>query len=156
MDQTSTPTWTAFLSSVTSSPFISETSRQIVVLNHAIKSSKKNLDPKDQLIFGGPGPVENPIINPFKMKIISNNSGNFTDEFLGFYKKFYVSRVLIIPTTLLMIFCSITLMVVILRHLKSVIKLYLSVLFYACSILFFASQILAKLLHSEVSEKIIA
>ena len=153
MGQTSTPTWTALLTSVTSSPFNSKTSRQIVELNHAIKSSKKNLDPKDQLFFGGPG-VQNPIINPFKMKIISNNSGNFSDEFLGFYNKFYVSRVLIIPATLLMIFCSITLMFVILRHLKSVIKLYLSVHFYACSILFFASQILAKLLHSEVSEKI--
>ena len=154
MGHEATPTWSSIVSSITSTPLISEKSKWIFALNHTMNSSKKHLDLKDHLIFGGPG-VENPIINPFKMKIISNNSGNFSDEFLGFYNKFYVSRVLIIPTTILMIFCSITLMFVILRHIKSVIKLYLSVLFYACSILFFALQIISKLIHSEVSEIIV-
>lgn len=101
----------------------------------------------DYLAFRDSEKVEVPFIDPFNIDIDSNDtkggSGNF-------YRTFYISRIVIIPSILMMIACSIILMYVILRHLKSVMKLYLSVLFYAASTLFFASQISTKILQSQV------
>ena len=147
-ESTTWPTFMSTVSKLTSSSFVLLTSEQN---SGNIENNKKNFRLEDSsLIFGGPG-VKNPILDPFKMEIPSTESGNFSGVNLPFYKTFYISRAVIVPATLSMIFCSIILIYIILRHLKSVLKLYLSVLFYAFSILFFASQIITKLLHNLVS-----
>jgi hypothetical protein len=148
METELTPTWSLYTSTTTSSFFMLQTTEQSPVFINTGGSNKKLLELEETSIFDGKM-VKDPIIDPFKMALPSNDSGN-----ISLQTSFYLSRTLIIPATITMVLCSITLMYIILRHLKAIIKLYLSVLFYAISILYFASQITTKLLYNQVSENI--
>ena len=70
---------------------------------------------------------------------------------LGFeYNNFYISRFVMIPSIVMMVITSLLLIYIILKHLRAVLKLYLSVIFYAVAILFFAAQVTAFLLQNWV------
>ena len=106
---------------------------------------------------GGPPIVVDPMINPWAIDPLTTEPSplglaNGTEEDGTFvYRKFYISQAVIIPAILAMVFFSVLLVYVIVRHLRPVMKLYLSVIFYACSILFYASQIILLLLYDFVS-----
>ena len=97
-------------------------------------------------------------VNPFKETeappINSNDSSvdNGTDE-TGFqYKKFYVTRVVIIPCLVLMVIFSLVIVFIIMKQLRAIIKLYMSVIFYAFSIQYFAVMMVILLVYDEVSQ----
>ena len=107
-------------------------------------------------------PMESIMVNPFGEALtlmpevgnvfnnsLSNGTGTGTDG--AWYRKFYISQIVIFPSILMMILLSLLLIYVIVRHLRAIIKLYLSVIFYAFSILFFASQIITMLMWDFVS-----
>ena len=91
-------------------------------------------------------PMEKMAINPLAENLqieLSNASTGYNGSDGGFqYRRFYISQVVIIPSLVMMVLFSLLLLYVILRHLRGVLKLYLSVIYYALSILFFASQII--------------
>ena len=112
-----------------------------------------------------PNPFETPLkiepmmINPFKhlTKTPYNNeelgvAQNESNQSSGFvYNKFYITRVVMIPSIIMMVFFSLLLVYIIIRHLRPIMKLYMSVIFYALSILYFAIQIIILLLHDLVN-----
>ena len=78
-----------------------------------------------------------------------HNKNNRTDS--GFkYNQFYVTRVVMIPCIILMVLFSLLLVYIIIRHLRPIMKLYMSVIFYAFSILYFATQIIILLIYDLV------
>ena len=69
------------------------------------------------------------------------------------YTQFYITQVTIYPCIFFMIFFSLVIIFIIMKQLKPVMKLYMSVIYYAFSILilFYASQILGVLVFDMVS-----
>ena len=99
-------------------------------------------------------------VNPFKeteappVNINDSSVDNGTDE-TGFqYKKFYVTRVIIIPCLVLMVIFSLVIVFIIMKQLRAIIKLYMSVIFYAFSIQYFAAMMVILLVYDEVSQHI--
>eukprot|EP00116_Pleurobrachia_bachei_P012932 sb/3473194/ len=82
----------------------------------------------------------NPLGGKLQIEYPNASTGYESDGFQ--YRRFYISQVVIIPSLVMMVVFSLLLLYVILRHLRGVLKLYLSVIYYALSILFFASQII--------------
>ena len=80
-----------------------------------------------------------------------NSSVNNGTEDTGFqYKQFYVTRVVMIPCLVMMLLFSLLIVYIIIRHLRAIMKLYLSVIFYALSILYFAALIVVLLVYNKV------
>ena len=66
------------------------------------------------------------------------------------YTQFYVTRIVMIPCIFLMLLFSLMIVYIIIRHLRAIMKLYLSVIFYAFSILYFATLIVVLLVYNKV------
>ena len=102
-------------------------------------------------------------INPFEETeeppIDLNDTSNSTDNGAyetGFqYKKFYVTRVVIIPCLVLMVIFSLIIVFIIMKQLRAIIKLYMSVIFYAFSIQYFAVMMVTLLVYDEVKLKLL-
>ena len=72
------------------------------------------------------------------------------DEHAFEYKTFYITRVVEIPSVVLMVVTSLLLLYIIVKHLRRIMKLYLSIIFYSASVMFFASQLITMQLHNRV------
>jgi hypothetical protein len=81
-----------------------------------------------------------------------NGSNHFNESSKCEYNEFHISRVVVVPAVALMILTSILLIYVIAKQLRRVMKLYLSVLFYAACVLFFVSQVITVLLYNRVCD----
>ena len=88
--------------------------------------------------------MPDPFDNSLTIKIDNATSGRFI------YSRFYVTRVVMIPCIVLMIFFSVLLIWSILKNLKGVLKLYISVIFFAIAVIFFAVQIIVNLARNQV------
>lgn len=92
---------------------------------------------------------------PIDLNDTSNSTDNGADE-TGFqYKKFYVTRVVIIPCLVLMVIFSLIIVFIIMKQLRAIIKLYMSVIFYAFSIQYFAVMMVTLLVYDEVKLKLL-
>ena len=79
----------------------------------------------------------------------SANNAPF-DEHTFEYKTFYITRVVEIPSVVLMVVTSLLLLCIIVKHLRQIMKLYLSNIFYSAPVLFFVSQFITMQLHNRV------
>ena len=87
-----------------------------------------------------------------KGNISESNSSKYngTDD-AGFkYTQFYVTRVVMIPCIVLIVLFSLMIVYIIMKHLRAIMKLYISVIFYAFSILYFATLIVVLLVYNKV------
>ena len=66
------------------------------------------------------------------------------------YRKPYITQVIVLPSIVLMVTFSILIIYVIIGHLRNIMKLYMSVIFYAVSILYFAAVMTFFLAYNEV------
>ena len=103
-----------------------------------------------------PPPVEiDSIPNPFATmrQNLTVETGAASDDADGGFKytQFYITQVTIYPCIFFMIFFSLVIIFIIMKQLKPVMKLYMSVIYYAFSMLFYASQILSVLVFDSVS-----
>ena len=78
----------------------------------------------------------------------SANNAPFEHKFE--YKTFYITRVVEIPSVVLMVVTSLLLLYIIVKHLRQIMKLYLSIIFYSASVLFFVSQFITMQLYNRV------
>ena len=88
------------------------------------------------------------IPDPFEYLQPENNTVNVNSSLE--YRKLYISQAIIIPSIVLMVISSLLIIYVIIRHLRSIMKLYLSVIFYAVSILYFAAAVTCLLIRNKV------
>ena len=114
------------------------------------------VDPYDLYSFK---PPQDMMIDPFEKTLppaplggMGRNSSNDNQaDNNGFqYKQFYVARVVMIPCLVLMLLFSLLLVYIIIRHLRAIMKLYMSVIFYAFSIIYFALLMVVLLIHNQV------
>jgi hypothetical protein len=90
------------------------------------------------------------LINQFEGLGAVQNQSNQTENSGFKYNQFYVARAVMIPSIIVMILFSVILIYIIIRHLQPMMKLYMSVIFYALSILYFAALIITKLFYDRV------
>ena len=90
------------------------------------------------------------------MSELRNSSVNNGTEDTGFqYKQFYVTRIVMIPCLVMMLLFSLMIVYIIIRHLRAIMKLYLSVIFYAFSILYFAALLVVLLVYNKVGVQLL-
>ena len=116
------------------------------------------IDPFDDDNFYTVKPPEDMMIDPFEKTLppfggMGKNSSekNGTDD-TGFqYREFHVTKVVMIPCLVLIVIFSLLLVYIIMRHLRAIMKLYMSVIFYAFSTLYFVILMLVLLVYNQVN-----
>ena len=115
------------------------------------------IDPFDDDNFYTVKPPEDMMIDPFEKTLppfggMGQNSSekNGTDDTSFQYRKFYVTKVVMIPCLVLIVVFSLLLVYIIIRHLRAIMKLYMSVIFYVFSTLYFVVLMLILLVYNQV------